>query len=158
MKETLNLSWKPKNMSRKKRFRGQIFQNWMSPVLFNFIKYQVDVYHMVQVSRFFRQSPELLTVLPIFWIKKSSPKFLIFWDIFFLLRTRVCLIRFMYPALTFSDFVLSVYFPFVLLPFCLALFSFSYQRSHFLENSILPNICDPFFMLPNFCCYSQDPQ
>ena len=141
-------------MSRKKRFRGQIFQNWMSPVLFNFIKYQVDVYHMVQVSRFFWQSPELLTVLPIFWIKRSSPKFLIFWDIFFLLRTRVCLIRFMYPALTFSDFVLSVYFPFVSLPFCLASFSLNYRRPHFLKNSILSNISYLFSVLAHFFCYS----
>ena len=32
--------------------------------------------HMVQVSRFFWGPPELPTVLPISWIKRSSPKFL----------------------------------------------------------------------------------
>ena len=35
-------------------------------------------YHMVQVSLFFQESPELSTVLPISWIKRISPKFLIF--------------------------------------------------------------------------------
>ena len=34
--------------------------------------------HMVQVSRFFWDSSELPTVLLISWIKRSSPKFLIF--------------------------------------------------------------------------------
>ena len=39
------------------------------------------------------------------------------------LRIRVYLIRFMYPVLTFSDFVSSVYFRFLSLPFCLTSFS-----------------------------------
>ena len=62
----------------------------------------------------FSRSPESKEVLPNFWYFRM---------VFFLLRTRVCLIRFVYPALTFSDFVLSSYFSFISLPFCLASFS-----------------------------------
>ena len=90
------------------------------------------------VSRITHSSPDLMNQ------EKFSRFFNILKYFFYLLRTRACLIRFMYPALTFSDFVLSVYFPFVSLPFWLASFSLNYQRPHFLKNSILPYILDPF--------------
>ena len=95
----------------------------------------IPISHMVQVSWFFQESPELTQVLPISWIKRSSLNFWYSQIIFLLLRTRVCLIRFMYSALTFSDFVLSVYFPFEhlhLKNFLCHITMVGYRFSHFI--------------------------
>ena len=59
----------------------------------------------------FDSSPNLLNQ------DKFSGIFSILEYFFFRLRSRACLIRFMYPALTFSNFFLSLYFHFRLLPF-----------------------------------------
>ena len=53
----------------------EIMIRWcMVPKVWCAMERQTD--HMVQVSRFFWGPPELPTVLPISWIKRSSPKFL----------------------------------------------------------------------------------
>ena len=59
------------------------------------------------------------------------------------------------PDITFSDFILSVYFPFVSQSFCLASFSQDYQQPHSLQNLILLSIRYPFSVLAHFRCYSQ---
>ena len=62
----------------------------------------------------------MVQVYKVFWSPKSRevlPNFQYSRIIFFLPRTRACLICFMCPALSFSDFILSAYFPFVSLSF-----------------------------------------
>ena len=60
--------------------------------------------------------PSLTTLSGVLNQEKFSQIFNIL-NFFLLLRTRFCLIRFMYPALTFSDFVLFHFVSFVSLPF-----------------------------------------
>ena len=78
------------------------------------IQFFMNIFYRGRASRPY--GPSLATLSRVLNQEKFSQIFNIL-NFFLLLRTRVCLIRFMYPALTFSDFVLSVQFSFVSLPF-----------------------------------------